>query len=495
MEPVGTVTIILLLLVLAATALVARWKNERRNRNYPPGPLALPIIGNLLQLRAADTCKTFRKLSEKYGPVFALRFGSERVVVVFGYEVVREVLVNRGDEFTDRGRFPLAEKNHKNLGLFMSNGETWTQTRRFTLTTLRDFGMGKRSVEEQIQEETRMLLQELACTEGQPFNPATLLSAAVGNAICRILFGERFGYGDEEYRGVLRCLAENFRLESSVAGQLYNILPGLMDRLPGPHQTFFRNNSFLQNFLAKKVAEHEATLGSGAPRDFLDAFLCRMEQEKGNPGPAFRPENLHATLFDMFVAGTESTSITLRYCLLLLLEHPEAAAKVRGEIERVMGTERTPALGDRGAMPYTEAFIHEAQRYLDLVPLGFIRTVKRDTQLGGFTIPEGCTIYPVLSSALRDPRHFKNPEAFDPRHFLDEKGGFKKSEAFMPFSAGKRMCVGESLARAQLFLFLTAILQRFQLRHPPGRPRLDLRPDVSGIMNVPRPFEICFFPL
>ncbi|NXS39366.1 CP2CF protein, partial [Balaeniceps rex] len=151
-------------------------------------------------------------------------------------------------------------------------------------------------------------------------------------------------------------------------------------------------------------------------------------------------------------------------------------------------------LRDRGAMPYTEAVLHEAQRYLDLIPLGFIRTVKRDTQLGGFTVPKGCTIYPVLSSALRDPRHFKNPEAFDPRHFLDEKGGFKKSEAFMPFSAGGRMCVGESLARAQLFLFLTAILQRFQLRHPPGRPRLDLRPDVSGIMNVPRPFELCFCP-
>lgn len=106
------------------------------------------------------------QLSEKYGPIFSLRFGSQRVVVVFGYEALREVLVTRGDEFTARGRFPIAEKASQNLGLFMSNGAAWAQTRRFTLATLRDFGMGKRGLEEQVQEETGLLLQELARTQG-----------------------------------------------------------------------------------------------------------------------------------------------------------------------------------------------------------------------------------------------------------------------------------------------------------------------------------------
>lgn len=147
------------------------------------------------------------------------------------------------------------------------------------------------------------------------------------------------------------------------------------------------------------------------------------QQEKGRAGTAFHRDNLHPTIFDLFIAGTESTSITLRYCLLLLLEHPEVAGgdnphpptppkgsprsggdtplmsphlppttplaeKVAEEVERVVGAERAPALGDRGAMAYTEAVLHEAQRHLDLVPLGFIRTVRRDTPLGGFTLPK-----------------------------------------------------------------------------------------------------------
>ncbi|KAH0627723.1 hypothetical protein JD844_003859 [Phrynosoma platyrhinos] len=320
----------------------------------------------------------------------------------------------------------------------MSNGERWLQLRRFSLMTLRNFGMGKKSIEERIQEEAEFLMKELRATKGQAINPGTLFSCATGNVVSHILLGERFDYQDKDFVRILRQLMDSFRLESSVSGQLYNIFPRIMDYLPGPHQTFFTNLFGIQDFIAQKVEDRERTFDpTSEPQDFLDAFLLKMEQEKNNLKTEFTKENLKMTMYDLFIAGTETTSTSLRYILMTLLEHPEVEAKIQEEIDRVIGQGRPPAMKDRPEMPYTEAVIHEAQRFIDLIPLGFTRVVKKDMELEGFTIPKGATLYPILSSALHDPKQYTNPYKFDPEHFLDKDGRFKKNGADMPFSAGR----------------------------------------------------------
>uniref|UniRef100_A0A6J0SHH0 Cytochrome P450 2C19-like n=1 Tax=Pogona vitticeps TaxID=103695 RepID=A0A6J0SHH0_9SAUR len=493
MDLLGGTTVVL---IICLTLLVAWNKSAaKKKKNLPPGPTPLPFIGNLLQLSAKNVTENLGKMSKKYGPIFTVYFGSDQVVVLYGYNTVKKVLVDNSDDFLDRGSFPSADKTNKGLGVIMSNGERWLQIRRFSLMTLRNFGMGKKSIEERIQEEAEHLMKELRATKGQAFNPATLFSKATGNIISHILLGERFDYQDEEYIRTLQMLIDGFRLESSVAGQLYNIVPKLMDYLPGPHKTFFKNMFSIQAFIAQKVKEHERTLDPlSVPRDFVDSFLIKMQQEKNNPKTEFTQENLMMTIYDLFIAGTETTSTSLRYLLMVLLEHPTVQAKVQEEIDRVIGRERMPAMKDRLEMPYTEAVLHEGQRFIDLIPLGFTRLVKRDFELEGFTIPKGATIYPILSSALHDPKQYNNPNMFDPNHFLDENGRFKKNGADMPFSAGKRNCLGEGLARMQLFLYLTSVLQNFQLKHPPGVTKIDLTPEVSGFGNIPRQVEFCFSP-
>uniref|UniRef100_A0A8D2L216 Uncharacterized protein n=1 Tax=Varanus komodoensis TaxID=61221 RepID=A0A8D2L216_VARKO len=432
----------------------------------------------------------FLQMSEKYGPVFMVYLGLDQAVILYGYDVVKTVLVDRGQEFLDRGSFPTSNKSNGELGIFMSNGERWAQLRRFSLTTLRNFGMGKKSLEERIQEEAQHLVEAL-----RPCNPATLFSGATSNVISHILFGERFDYQDPELLRILHFLQEGFLAFSLSPPQLYNIFPRIMDYLPGPHQTFFRHLRGVLAFADRKVQEHESSLDlSAVPEDFTDAFLLKMEQEKHNPRTEFTRENLVMTVNDLFLAGTETTGITLRYILMVLLEHPAVEGLIHEEIDRVVGKVRPPAMKDRSQMPYTEAAIHEAQRFLDLIPLGFVRMARQDVQLAGFTIPKGATIYPILSSVLNDPKQYKNPSRFDPEHFLDENGDFKKSSADMPFSAGKRNCLGEGLARMELFLFLTTILQSFRLMHPPGVAQINLTPEVSGVGHIPRQASFCFCP-
>ncbi|XP_053119195.1 cytochrome P450 2C19-like isoform X1 [Hemicordylus capensis] len=484
----------LLVLCLSCLFFLAVRRKRAKHQNLPPGPTPLPLIGNLLQLKTNNIMESLQKMCEKYGPVFTVYFGPERMVVLHSFETVKKVLVEHGDEFTNRGTLPVIDKINKGFGVLMSNGERWVQLRRFSLTTLRDFGMGKKSIEERIQEEVKHLVKELQAKKGQPFNPVFLFSSATCNVISHILLGERFDYQDQQIVQILHWITASVRFESSTAGQLYNLFPKIMDYLPGPHQTCFKELIRIQDLIAQKVKDHEETLDANDPRDYIDCFLIKMEQEKHNPKTEFTRENLIMTAYDIFLAGTETTSTTLRYTLMVLTEHPAVEVKIHEEIDRVIGRERPPVMKDRPQMPYTEAVLHEAQRFLDLLPLGFIRMARRDVEIEGFTIPQGTTIFPMLTSALHDPKQFKNPHLFDPQNFLDERGTFKKNGADIPFSAGKRNCLGEGLARMELFLYLTSILQNFRLKRPPGVTKIDLTPDVSGVVNVPRQVQICFCP-
>ncbi|XP_031465832.1 cytochrome P450 2C31-like [Phasianus colchicus] len=431
------------------------------------------------------------QLSSRYGPVLSLRLGSEQAVVVSGVAALRELLVTRGDEFTSRGHFAIGEKQSADLGLFMSNGATWISMRRFALTALRDAGMGSRRAEEMAMEEAAELIRELEKGGTAVQDPSELLSAAVGNVALRLLCGCRFPYGDSGYRDALRCMAENLRIESSAAGKLYNALPALLDPLPGAHRRFFRNNARVRRFLDGVIAGGGEKSGE-TPRDFVSAFRRKMEEAA--PGSPFTAANLQVSAFDLFLAGTETTSMALRYGMMAALREPAVMERVQEELDRVVGSERPPSLRDRPALPYTDAVIHEVQRHLDLIPLGFVRSVTRDTPFRGYIIPKGSTIYPLLSSALKDPHYFPNPERFDPQHFLDSEGKFRRCEAFMPFSAGRRMCLGEPLARTQIFIFITALLQRFRLCPPPGEEPPELRPDIGGITNIPPALRLRFCP-
>uniref|UniRef100_A0A8I6A4P2 unspecific monooxygenase n=3 Tax=Rattus norvegicus TaxID=10116 RepID=A0A8I6A4P2_RAT len=487
--------VMLLVLTLTCLILLSIWRQSSGRGKLPPGPIPLPIIGNIFQLNVKNITQSLTSFSKVYGPVFTLYFGLKPTVILHGYEAVKEALIDHGEEFAERGSFPVVEKINKDLGIAFSHGNRWKEIRRFTLTTLRNLGMGKRNIEDHVQEEARCLVEELRKTNGSPCDPTFILGCAPCNVICSIIFQNRFDYKDQDFLNLMEKLNENMKVLSSPWTQFCSFFPVLIDYCPGSHTTLAKNIYYIRNYLLKKIKEHQESLDVTNPRDFIDYYLIKWKQESHNPHLEFTLENLSVTVTDLFGAGTETTSTTLRYALLLLLKYPEVTAKVQEEIDRVVGKHRSPCMQDRSRMPYTDAMIHEVQRFIDLIPTNLPHAVTCDIKFRNYLIPKGTTIITSLSSVLHDSKEFPDPEIFDPGHFLDGNGKFKKSDYFMPFSAGKRMCAGEGLARMELFLFLTTILQNFKLKSVLQPKDIDTTPVFHGFASLPPFYELCFIPL
>nr|XP_021398104.1 cytochrome P450 2J2-like isoform X1 [Lonchura striata domestica]XP_021398122.1 cytochrome P450 2J2-like isoform X1 [Lonchura striata domestica]XP_021398129.1 cytochrome P450 2J2-like isoform X1 [Lonchura striata domestica] len=477
------------LIFLFIFLLIADYMKNRNPKNFPPTPFRLPFLGHIYLLDFKDPAVTVSKLSQRYGDIFGIHMGSMKYVMVNGMRLVKEVLINQGDKFLDRPDIPIDEEIFSKIGLISSTGHLWKAQRRFTLTTLRNFGLGKRSLEERIQEECQCLVDVFGDEQGNPFNPQLKVTNAVANVICSLIFGNRFEYHDEDFQRMLKLMYEMTVLHGAVTSQLYNTFPSIMKYLPGAHHTIFKNWRLLKKFMQEQINKHKEDWNPSECRDYIDSYL--LEISKDHDSDTFQEEHLIACSLDLMFAGTETTSSTLRWALLFMATHPEIQGRVQAEIDAVIGQARPPALEDRNNLHYTNAVIHEVQRKGNVIPFNVPRMASEDTYVDGYYIPKGTGIMANLSSLLFDKNEWKTPNTFNPEHFLKD-GKFWKKEHFLPFSLGKRACLGELLARSELFLFFTCLLQKFTFQAPPDTT-LTLQ-SLIGITVAPQPYKICAVP-
>ncbi|OXB76790.1 UNVERIFIED_CONTAM: hypothetical protein H355_016271 [Colinus virginianus] len=384
-----------------------------------------------------------------YGSIFRLFVGSRPFIVLNTFEAVREALVQKAEVFSDRPSVPIVLMiTHKKGVIFAPYGPVWKQQRKFSLSTLRHFGVGRHSLEPKIIEELKFIKEEMLKHGKDSFNPFPIIRNAVSNVICSMAFGRRFNYEDVEFKTMLKNMARALELSVNSYMILVNICPWLYYLPFGPFRELRKTELDITAFLKKIIAQHRDTLDAANPRDFIDMYFLHAEEEKNNKESSFNEDYLFFIIGDLFIAGTDTTSNTILWCLLYMSLYPEVqvasfqaysinvvmcSEKVHAEIEAVLGRDKVPSLTHKAQMPFTEATIMEVQRMTAVVPLSIPRMASETAVLQGYTIPKGSVIVPNLWSVHRDPNIWENPDDFQPTRFLDENGQLIKKETFIPF--------------------------------------------------------------
>ncbi len=155
--------------------------------------------------------------------------------------------------------------------------------------------------------------------------------------------------------------------------------------------------------------------------------------------------NLTSIITEFFIAGVDTISTTLAWGMLYMILNPDIQKNVQEELDRVTGGDRLPTMDDRQLTPYTEAVIHECQRMANVTPIAFHDSSDSGGSLeaGKYHIPSHTRIVCNLGAILTDPKHFPNPEKFDPTRYINQHGQFQQHPQVIPFGIGKRRCIGK----------------------------------------------------
>ncbi|XP_066297774.1 cytochrome P450 1A1-like [Branchiostoma lanceolatum] len=483
------------LLVGLTTLVLVSWVLDIiKRRRMPPGPFFWPIIGNLF-LFGGQFYLTFLELGKKYGDVFSLKLGMRDVVVLNSLEVIREALVKKGNDFAGR--------THTATGDLLSEGRkdivmgdftpTWKLQRKLFHSAIRAYATGH-ALEEHVQGALNDVIVEFSSMEGRPVDVEDNIFKLVVNVSCSASFGYRFEMDDPDFQNLVKISKDFF--DVGAQGMLADIYPSL-SFLPTPTKTKLTKlfDEFLDYF-KRQLDHHIQTFDPDKLRDITDHFiqLRREAEEEGDEDiKSLTDTHFRQTVVDILGAALDTTLQTMRWSVLLLAAHPEVQEKLAAELDSVVGRDRQPALADRTSLPYMDATINEILRFGIPIPTALPHTTTVDTNLRGFEIPEGTWIMPNLWNVVRDPEIWGDAESFRPERFLDDDGKvLPKPTALMPFSAGRRACPGEPMARADVFLLLGGLVQKFKFRLPEGEGPPDLTPDPkgAGFLCLAKPYKV-----
>ena len=454
-----------ILLVFKTVTMYLRGSKEKQ----PPGPVPLPILGNILSLSNKPHLN-LTEMAKTYGKVFQIYLGSKRVIVVNDGNLAKEILVKQGADFAGRPYVysgTLYSNNGKSIG-FADYTPVLKLQRKICQKAMNMLS----KEEDVICREIEQMAKIIESMEGKPYDPHFHIGLVVVNVLCGNNFSTTYELEDNEFRQII---AMNSTFADTLTGNPADIFWWLKfiptDKLRRLRQAV----KYKDQLISRHFEEHKKTFDENNIRDLLDALIKakkEVELEDSQTAKDLTDEHVKEAVMDTFVAGAEATTAALRWIILYLIRHPEVQTNVQEELDKVIGRDRLPRLSDRKNLNYLEAVINETLRISAQTPLGVPRMCTRDTNIGEYHVPKGTTVTLNMWAIHHDPSVWENPMKFDPTRFLDLNENIVTSSStsgFLPFSLGRRSCLGENTARSIIFLFLAQILHRFRFDSLPGQ--------------------------
>jgi len=475
--------ITLFLLFLSFCLIV--WK--KKGKRFPPGPPRIPIIGSVpfitmkngLMDWSLDKSITSYKLA-------TVGIGPRNFFVINDFDLAKDLYSK--EEFSGRVASPnvLALKGFEGKihGIIGTNGAHWSSQRRFGLKTLKNFGFGKQSLEETINIEVEETVKHLLSVT-EDFNLRSDFNVPIINILWQLVAANRFTEDDPEGMKMVASVSKTFKSSIKMGViplQILKLFPKITeyDEYVEIYKTQWR-------YIFKTIEYHEKTLNTEHQRDFIDVYLNEMKEDKASE--YFSKKDLATSMLDFLHAGTETSSTTLKWIILYLTLYQDVQDKCRKEISTVLGSSLC-TVADMMNLPYVQATISEVQRVAQVAPLAIAHTTLAATEVEGFKFPAGSKFLVNLSFIMKDPRNFPEPELFNPERFLGADGKYLKNERLIPFGIGKRYCMGELLARNEVFLFTVNLIQKLQFLPPSNNPPPDPENYQSNISLIPDDFHV-----
>ncbi|KAI6171091.1 (pine wood nematode) hypothetical protein [Aphelenchoides bicaudatus] len=484
----------LILVAIGFVAIFLFYHLYYKRLSYPPGPTPVPFFGNIFSLATVNRFEyKFLEWKKKYGNVYTYWVGNMPVVSVNDAKLAIKAFVKDGDLYVNRGEdtnFQKYVRYGKTTGVIFSDGPLWENQRRFALRFLRDFGLGKNQMQDRIMDEVQCIIEQTnqeiksGFVDEHDFYKKT--DIAIGSIINSLIFGYRFtqdGNEKEFYRlkaltsQMMRGVLSPIVLLARYNDWIFNVTRNYCSFAYKPIEEIF---NFIDDQIRRRIKTEEVD-ENVEPRDFVDAFLIEKAKQKRLESPSaelYTLEQLRGIAFDIWFAGQETTAATTNWAIAYLINYPKVQQKLHEELDHFIGSDRLITVADRQQLNYLNAVIMEVQRCGNIISQNVFRQTRQDVEIDGHKIKKGTLCIAQISAIHYDDEVFPEPDVFKPERFLTEDGQLKRIDELMPFSLGKRICLGEGLARMELYLFVANLFNQYKFL--PGKVPPELKKLAPG---------------